>query len=90
MLRLGATCLELFQSDAKADEQDAGEQRAGFKHLAFEVPNLDATISALHADNVATEPVIDCGQVSPGLRICFFQDPDGNILELMENWRDEE
>jgi hypothetical protein len=27
--------------------------------------------------------------VVPGLRIVFFRDPEGNIIELMEGYRDE-
>ena len=88
MLRLGATCIELFQSAADADGNGSGEQAVGYKHLAFEVPELDAAIQALREDGIATDPIIDLTHVVPGLRICFFKDPDGNILELMENWRD--
>ena len=88
MLRLGSTCIELFQSAAQTDGSSTGEQAVGYKHLAFEVPNLEAAIEALHGDGIATDPIIDCAHILPGLRICFFKDPDGNILELMENWRD--
>ncbi len=34
-------------------------------------------------------PIIDCPHVTPSLRICFFKDPRGNILELMEGWKDD-
>lgn len=33
--------------------------------------------------------VIDCAKVVEGLRGCFFNDPDGNILELMQGYQDQ-
>jgi glyoxylase I family protein len=87
MLRLGGTCLELFQSSRNASGH-AGEQPIGFKHLAFEVPGIESAVEQLQRDGVSTDPIIDCSKDVPGLRICFFKDPDGNILELMEGWKD--
>jgi glyoxylase I family protein len=88
MLRLGPVCLELFQ--AKEAEATGGEQPVGFKHLAFEVEDLEAAVSKLRADGIEPERIIDCSAVSPGMRVCFFNDADGNRIELMENYRDEE
>jgi len=79
MLRNGAMC-----------QATGGEQPVGFKHLAFEVADIEATIRALQADGVETGELIDCDAMVPGMRVCFFKDPDGNILEIMENWSDEE
>lgn len=90
MLRLGGMCLELFKTSGDANDDTGGEQRVGFKHLAFEVPKLEPVIAGLQEDGVTTERIIDCSQSVPGLRICFFKDPDGNILELMEGWKDEQ
>lgn len=87
MLRLGATCLELFGTNATGT---GGEQAVGFKHLAFEVPKLEPAIAALSADGIAVDRIMELPHLAPGLRICFFKDPDGNILELMEGWQDEE
>jgi len=84
MLRLGATRLELFSAIGEAKSQVAGEQPVGLKHLAFEVPDLDAALADLHADGIDTEPIIDLSSVVPGLCICFCHDPDGNRLELMQ------
>ena len=88
MLRLGSMCLELFGVKADAAAR-GGEQVIGFKHLAFEVPDLDATIAKLQAAGIETDPIMDAGKHVPGLRVCFFRDPEGNILELMEGWQDE-
>ena len=89
MLRLGSTCIELFQAGPDAAHAKGGEQPIGFMHLAFEVPDIDKAVSRLHADGFKTDNIIDCSAMVPGLRICFFDDPDGNRLELIQGWSDE-
>ena len=86
MLRLGATCLELFSASESAE---AGEQNVGFKHLAFEVPDIEAAVEKLNADGIETDEIIDCSGIVPGLRVCFFNDPDGNRIELMQGYEDQ-
>ncbi|MFC1453312.1 VOC family protein [Verrucomicrobiota bacterium] len=87
MLRLDSTCLELFSAGDSA--ASAGEQSVGFKHLAFEVPDLEVAIANLHADGIESEPIIDCAAVAPGLRVCFFTDAEGNRIELMQGYQDQ-
>jgi glyoxylase I family protein len=89
MLRLGGVCLELFTAQPAGPTARAGEQPLGFKHLAFEVPDLDAAVAAVRADGIETEAIIDCSSVVPGMRVCFFNDPDGNRLELMQGFKDQ-
>ena len=89
MLRVGSVCVELFQAGNETKAQTGREQPVGFKHLAFEVPDLDAAVAALQADGIATDKIIDCSAVVPGMRVCFFNDPDGNRLELMQGYKDQ-
>jgi glyoxylase I family protein len=88
LLKLGAVRLELFQAPANATAPAVGPA-TGYAHLAFEVADLEATIKALNADNIPTGKIIDCSGVLEGLRVCFFQDPDGNSIEIMQGYRDE-
>lgn len=91
MLKLGAMRLELFHSDReKSAGMQGEEQPIGFKHLAFDVPKLEPVIEALRAEGIEPDKIINCDHVTPGLRIVFFRDPEGNILELMEGYKDEE
>lgn len=86
MLRLGACCLEFFPAAGDTAKTERGsEQKIGFKHLAFSVDHLETAIARLLQDGITADPIIDKLPV-PGLRICFFRDPEGNIIELMENW----
>ena len=89
MLRLGPVCIELFQAQGDEKSQTAQEQPIGFKHLAFEVPDLEAAIASLKADGIEVEDIIDCSSILEGFRVCFFNDPDGNRLELMEGYKDQ-
>ncbi|MCL5269501.1 MAG: VOC family protein [bacterium] len=90
MLRLGSCCIELFNNGAADPHAIGGEQPVGLKHLAFEVPDLAAAAAALQADGIKTGDFLDCSGIVPRMRVCFFRDPEGNILELMEGWDDEE
>ena len=85
MLRLGETCIELFSG---ATGRPA-ENTSGVRHLAFVAANLDEALERLRAAGVEAGPIIDCSGISPGMRVCFFKDPEGNDLEYMENWADE-
>ena len=89
MLRLGGTCLELFQAKGLPPSAQASEQPVGFKHLAFEVPDIEAKVGEIKAAGIQTPGIIDCSSVVPGLRICFFRDPEGNPIELMQGWSDD-
>ena len=88
MIRLEGFCLELFTARAEG-EPSAGEQEVGFKHLAFEVADIDVKVADLHAAGIETGPVHDCSDVIPGLRVCFLKDPEGNVLELMSGYADQ-
>jgi glyoxylase I family protein len=90
MLRLGQVRLELFPTDsAKTMYEKGGEQVIGFKHLCFDVPNFYLIIEALRADRIAPAPIIDVDRLIPGCRVVFYRDPEGNIIELIEGYRDE-
>jgi len=89
MLRLGSCCIELFPTDSLAARATERPPAIGMTHLAFEVDNLKATVARLHKNGIATDDIIDCSKAAPGLHICFFNDPDGNRLELMQDWTDE-
>lgn len=89
MLRLGNTCLELFTAGKGNEAETGGEQPVGFRHIAFEVSDLDAVVAGLKGDGIEPDPIRDCSQFVEGMRVCFFNDPDGNRIELAEGYRDE-
>jgi catechol 2,3-dioxygenase-like lactoylglutathione lyase family enzyme len=56
--------------------------QAGFRHVGFKVADLDKRVEALHIAGVPfqLEPI----NAEGGVRITFFYDPDGTLLELVE------
>ncbi|NUO76741.1 MAG: VOC family protein [Lysobacter sp.] len=73
--------LELF-SFPDPPPRPSYPEACGLRHLAFEVPDIDAAVSELRTHAVAVEPVrID---EYTGRRYTFFADPDGLPLELYE------
>ena len=75
------TQLELF-SFPSPPARPSYPEACGLRHLAFEVPDLAASVESLEAQGVRTEPIrID---EYTGRRFTFFADPDGLPLELYE------
>ncbi len=66
-----------------ADTQPAGPliRDAGLRHIAFSVTDFDKTREQLRTSGVrfTPEPI-----VAAGMRLHFFQDPEGNFLHLVE------
>jgi len=75
---IGGTTIEL-SGGATAEPQ---RPESGLVHLAFECDDVDATFADLSAKGVSfhIEPT-GMGE----LRVAFFTDPDGNVLELFRS-----
>jgi catechol 2,3-dioxygenase-like lactoylglutathione lyase family enzyme len=83
VLDLATARLELTRVDAPAASTWVGDDlQRGFRHVGFKVSDLDARVAALHEAGVPfhLEPIHAEGDV----RITFFFDPDGTLLELVE------
>lgn len=77
----GGLQLELFSFPASPPRPTRPEA-CGLRHLALRVADLDAARAAIASHGVALEPVrID---EYTGARFCFFADPDGLPIELVE------
>ena len=91
MLKLGSVRLELYPSDSANADQKGGEQLVGFKHLAFDAPQLEPVIESLPGPTaIEPDPIVDINKHIPGSRVVFFRDPEGNLIEFLEGYRDEE
>jgi len=77
----GGYCLELF-SFPEFKERNSFPESKGLRHLAFAVDELEDCIAQLRAKGVEVEDVrID---TITGKRFTFFNDPNGQPLELYE------
>ncbi|ROP49164.1 MULTISPECIES: VOC family protein [unclassified Rathayibacter] len=75
--------LRLVRLDTAADSTwIADDLQAGFRHVGFKVSDLDARVRALQEADVPfhLEPI----DAEGGVRLTFFYDPDGTLLELVE------
>ena len=90
MLRSGSVCLELFPAPSAQGSQPGGEPALGFRHMAFQVDDLNRAVKGLNDDGVRTEEIMDLSDLAAGLKICFFHDPEGNRIEIMEGYQDEQ
>lgn len=75
---VGSTTIELVPSPDRAPRP---QNVNGFDHLALHVEDVDAAFAALRSAGVAVEREPYDFQ---DLRIAFVRDPDGNLLELVQ------
>lgn len=85
-LRSGEAILELFEfKDSRpADLEAVPDERLGFKHVALRTSDVDGLASKLRGAGVTftVEPKDAAGG---SVRLAFFRDPDGHLLELVSN-----
>lgn len=74
--------IELF-SFPNAPARPSYPEAQGLRHLAFEVPDIDAAVAHLQANGIEAEP-LRTDELTGG-RFTFFADPDGLPLELCES-----
>jgi glyoxylase I family protein len=91
-LKSGEVYLELFRAregrTVPHPVQD-GPWTPGVRHLAFQVDDVDAHVSAMGADAVMTLGPLSFDAFIPGWRTVWVKDPDGNIVEISQGFVDE-
>lgn len=76
MLDIGDGMLELVQRPGSPCEPPKGN----WSHLAIHDPEFDQTMDKLETKSIKTRQVT----MANGNRLCFFTDPDGHVIEIME------
>ena len=92
MIRLGSMWLELFKRTELSPlgkPQKDGFDYGGFRHMAFLVDDLDATLAALGGAAPVMLGPIDMSNYVEGMRVAWIADPEGNIVELNQGYKDE-
>lgn len=77
--------LEIFsftKEPVKPSELIFDDTQLGMRHMAFKVRSVDATAARLKKAGV--EFTLDPTDATGGVRIAFFKDPDGALVEILE------
>jgi glyoxylase I family protein len=85
--------LELF--NAKSEQPFAapvadGPQWPGVRHIAFTVDNVDAKLAELGREVTLSLGPAGFDAFIPGWRTAWVKDPEGNIVEITQGFRDDE
>lgn len=85
--------LELFRATRDAPvppASGAGPEHPGWRHLAFQVDDVDAALAALGNDARITLGPLSFDTVIPGWRTAWIADPEGNIVEISQGYVDQD
>ena len=81
--------LEIFRATGTRPDgapTEAGPLYPGWRHLAFVVADLDATLAGLGDPARVTLGPLDMGKYIAGMRVAWVADPAGNIVELNQGY----
>ena len=85
--------LELFRAKGERPVPPvggAGPEYAGWRHLAFQVDNVDAKLAEMGVDAVITLGPFSFEDFIPGWRTVWVSDPEGNIVEISQGYKDQD
>ena len=82
VLDLVTATLELRAVGAGTSTWRPDDLQLGFRHVGFKVDRVDPRADVLKSAQVPFH--LDPLDAEGGVRICFFYDPDGTLLELVE------
>lgn len=91
MLKSGIAYLELFKATEDFQVppfEGAGPRYPGWRHICFAVDDLDAKLKEMGEEAKITRGPLDLSNFVPGMRTCWIADPEGNIIELNQNYYD--
>ena len=78
--------LELFQATEQASvapSSGAGPAYPGYRHIAFQVENVDAWLSEIGNEATITLGPLNFDAAIPGWRTVWLADPDGNVVRRL-------
>jgi glyoxylase I family protein len=92
-IKSGDTYLELFRAKKQVPIPPAGQDGPwypGWRHIAFQVDNVDAKLAEMGEDASITLGPLDFDAFIPGWRTVWVADPNGNIVEVSQGYVDQE
>ena len=67
-----------------------GPHYPGLRHMAFSVDDIDAKLDEMGKDAVITLGPLHFDDVIEGWKTVWLKDPEGNIIEITQGYRDQE
>ena len=92
-IKSGGMYLELFRAEGESPALPAdkdGPHYPGWRHIAFQVDDVDAKLRQMGADARVTLGPLDFSDFIPGWRTVWLADPEGNIVEVSQGYVDQE
>jgi glyoxylase I family protein len=92
MIRQGDIELEIFKAETPRPDgppREAGPMYPCWRHIAFVVDDLDASLAGLGDATPVTLGPLDMAAYIPGMRVAWVADPAGNIVELNQGYVDQ-
>jgi glyoxylase I family protein len=92
-IKSGATYLELFRAKEQSSIPPAiedGPWYPSWRHIAFQVDNIDAKLAEMGKDARITLGPLDFDAFIPGWRTVWVADPNGNIVEISQGYVDQQ
>lgn len=93
MIKSGDVYLELFKATKDspvADPEGTGPDYKGWRHICFMVDDLEATLAEIGPDAKITRGPVELDRLIQGMKVCWIADPEGNIIELNQGYKDAE
>ncbi|MBI9066885.1 MAG: VOC family protein [Salinivirgaceae bacterium] len=84
-------CFELFSMDEERPFPHAGGDGChypGWRHIAFNVNSINDKLCEMGEDAIITQGPILLDRYIPGWKAVWIKDPEGNIIELAEGYKD--
>jgi glyoxylase I family protein len=92
-IKAGGLALEIFaatQASPVSPAGGAGPEYPGWRHLAFQVGDVDAKLAEMGDDAQVTLGPFSFDDVIPGWRTAWIADPEGNIIEITQGYADQQ
>lgn len=83
--------IEIFRTEENSPinpPENDGYHFKGFRHIAFQVDDIDLALKGIKDYQVSLGP-ISFDDFIPGWRTVWIKDPDGNIVEVSQGYKDE-
>ncbi|OPZ83007.1 MAG: putative lyase [Firmicutes bacterium ADurb.Bin419] len=91
MIGNGKIYIELFstfQVSKRKNTEITGPEGRGWRHICFSVEDLEEKLSQIGEDLKITHGPVKLDNFVPGMKACWIEDPEGNVIELCEGYRD--